>query len=111
MSTWHSCFRLVPVAAVLFACAAVPVSAQPGPQPPPSPATAASLLPAEPVWVVNLEPVAERTAPDEQSDTLATLRQFTYLAVLGYDGEWARVFNPRSRDVGFVPSDGIGPTD
>jgi len=111
MSTWPGCFRLIPVAAVVFACGALPVSAQPGPQPPLPSANAASPLPADPLWVVNLETVAEHAAPNDDSDSLATLRQFSYLAVLGYSGEWARVFNPRARDVGFVPSDVIGPTD
>jgi hypothetical protein len=112
MSTSHACFRLVPVAVVVlvFAGVALPASAQPVPPPPPEPA-AASLLPANPVWVVNLESLPERRAPDEESDVLASLRQFTYLAVVGYDGEWARVLNPRTRDTGFVPSDSIGPTD
>jgi hypothetical protein len=68
-------------------------------------------LPEQPTWVVNFEPIEERSAPDEASDPLATLRQFTYLEVRGYDGDWAQVFNPRTRTTGFVPSDAIGPTD
>jgi hypothetical protein len=60
---------------------------------------------------VNLEALPELSTPDENSEPLANLRQFTYLAVLGYDGEWARVFNPRTRGVGFVPSHSIGPAD
>ncbi|HEY0583931.1 MAG TPA: SH3 domain-containing protein, partial [Chloroflexota bacterium] len=68
-------------------------------------------MPEQPTWVVNFEPIAERSAPDEDSDPLATLRQFTYLEVRGYDGDWAQVFNPRTRTTGFVPSDAIGPTD
>jgi L,D-transpeptidase-like protein len=63
------------------------------------------------MWVVNLEALDEHSAADETSDTLTSLRQFSYLAVLGYSGDWARVLNPRTRDVGFVPSDAIGPTD
>ena len=35
---------------------------------------------------------------DEDSDPVATLRQFTYLAVRGYQGEWAEVLNPRTHD-------------
>jgi hypothetical protein len=68
-------------------------------------------LPADPTWVVTLGPQPEYGAPNSDGDPIADLRQFSYLAVLGYDGEWARVFNPRTRDVGFVPSDAIGPTD
>src|SRR5437879_1773228 len=110
MSIWHCPPQLLPVAAIVFASIASPVSAQSAP-PPPSRQAAANLLPANPLWVVNFDPLPERSAPSEESDPIATLRQFTYLAVLGYDGEWARVFNPRTKEVGFVPSEGIGPTD
>jgi hypothetical protein len=106
----HWWFRLVPVAAVVAASAVSPVTAQPAP-PSPSPTGAASLLPEQPTWVVNFAPIEERSAPDEASDPLATLRQFSYLEVRGYDGDWAQVFNPRTRTTGFVPSDAIGPTD
>jgi lipoprotein-anchoring transpeptidase ErfK/SrfK len=68
-------------------------------------------LPAEPLWVVNLEAIPERVAPNEESDPAAILRKFTYLEVRGYQGEWAQVFNPRTKITGFVPSDAIGPAD
>jgi hypothetical protein len=68
-------------------------------------------LPGPQTWVVNFEAVPERSAPDETSDPVATLRQFTYLEVRGYRGDWAEVFNPRTRSTGFVPSEVIGPTD
>jgi hypothetical protein len=61
--------------------------------------------------VVNFEAIPEFAGPDETSDTLATLRQFTYLEVRGYNGDWAKVFNPRNQTTGFVPSESIGPTD
>src|SRR5437868_14984809 len=95
---------------MVFASIAGPASAQSS-APPPSRQAAANLLPADPLWVVNLDPMPERSAPNEDGDAIATLRQFTYLAVLGYDGEWARVLNPRTKEVGFVPSAEIGPTD
>jgi hypothetical protein len=31
--------------------------------------------------------------------------------VLGYQGEWVQVLNPRTHSTGFVPSNAIGPTD
>jgi hypothetical protein len=68
-------------------------------------------LPANPAWVVNLETIPDRSAPSEDGDQVATLRQFTYLAVLGYQGDWAEVLDPRTHITGFVPSDAIGPTD
>jgi hypothetical protein len=106
MSKWHWCFRLLPLAAVVTATAVAPVFAQQVPA-----SGAASLLPGNPTWVVNFESIAERSAPDENSEPIATLRQFTYLAVRGYQGDWAEVFTPRTREHGFVPSDAIGPTD
>jgi hypothetical protein len=109
MSHWHWYFRLLPLAVVVALTGVVtPAAAQPAP---PTPAGGASLLPANPTWVVNLAALPEHRAPDADSDTVATLRQFTYLAVRGYQGEWAEVFNPRTHEDGFVPSDSIGPTD
>jgi hypothetical protein len=58
-----------------------------------------------------MEALPERSGPSDDSDEVAALRQFTYLAVLGYDGEWAKVINPHTRVVGYVPSDEIGPSD
>src|SRR2546423_1791011 len=111
MSTWHRVFRLLPAAVlVVFSGVSTPVAAQSSPPPPAAPG-AASLLPKDPLWVVNLDPLQQRVAADEESDPVATLRKLTYLAVLGYDGEWARVLNPRTNEVGFIPSDEIGPVD
>jgi L,D-transpeptidase catalytic domain len=61
--------------------------------------------------VVNHEPVSVHAAPDEDSDDLGMLRQFTYLDVLDYVGEWAKVYVPRSHSTAFVPSAALGPTD
>ena len=110
MFNWHRQLRLLPVAAVVISGTALPVSAQNAPPSPISPG-AASPLPADAVWVVNLEALPQRSGPDEDSEPITTLRQFTYLSVLGYQGEWARVLNPRTHEVGFVPSNEIGPTD
>ena len=110
MFSWHWCSRLLPIVAIVGAVGFAPaVHAQPAPPLPGS--GAASLLPADPIWVVNFESIPERSAPFEESDTIATLRKFTYLAVKRYVGEWAEVFNPRTRASGFIPSDAIGPAD
>jgi L,D-transpeptidase catalytic domain len=58
--------------------------------------------------VVNLESIGVHAEADADSDEIATLRSFTYLEVQGYSGEWARVLNPRTRIVGFIPSEAIG---
>ena len=106
ISTSLGCFRLLPILALVVSGVAAPVAAQPAP-----PVSAASPLPADPQWVVNLDSLSLRTAPADDSDELVALRKFSYLAVLGYDGEWARVLNPRTKEVGFLPSVEIGPTD
>jgi len=106
MLSWHRYLGLLPVLAVVVSGVATPVSAQ---TPPPN--GGASPLPTDPFWVVNFESTTEQSAPDEGSDLVATLRPFTYLAILGYDGEWARVLNPRTRDVGYVQSNTLGPTE
>ena len=57
-------------AALLASGVALPVAAQPAPPPPPV-SGAASLLPAEPIRVVNIEALTERGAPDEDSEPVA----------------------------------------
>jgi hypothetical protein len=97
MSLMHWSPRLVPIAGLLALGLSSPaVLAQPVP-PMASPPVAASPLPAEPLWAVNLDPITARVAPTEDSDPVANLRKFTYLEVRGYQGEWAQVFNPRTR--------------
>jgi hypothetical protein len=61
--------------------------------------------------VVNLEATPLRSEPTEESDELATLRSYTYLEVQGYSDEWARVLNPRTKVVGYLPSLAIAPAD
>jgi L,D-transpeptidase catalytic domain len=106
MLTWRRFLGLLPGLVLVVSGTAAPVAAQTAPPP-----SAASLLPADPLWVVTFEPAQEQSAPNDSSDQVAMLRPFTYLAVLGYDGDWARVLNPRTKEVGFVPSDTLGPTD
>src|SRR3982074_2452410 len=106
----HRYFRLIPSVAFVAACVVSPVFAQPAP-PLPSRPGAASLLPTDPTWVFNFESIDEHSAPSLDSDPIVTLKQFTYLAIRDYQGEWAEVFNPRTQVTGFVPSDALGPTD
>src|ERR1041385_179663 len=108
MSKSHWWFRFLPVAALVGATLTSPVLAQPV-VPSPSTPTGASLLPADVLWVVNLEALPERNAPTDDSEALSTLRRFTYLEVTGYQGEWAHVLNPRTKIAGFIPSAAIGP--
>lgn len=105
--TWVGGLRLLPILTLVIANAALPVEAQPAPPT----SNAANLLPADPLWVVTFQPADEHAEANDESDQLASLRPFTYLAVLGYEGDWAKVIDPRTREIGFVPSDAIGPTD
>jgi len=107
MLAWHRRSRIIG-AALVVACLVSPVSAQSPPSLPPS-AGAASLLPPE--WVVNHEPVTTRLGPDSEAEAFADLRQYTYLQVTGYSGDWAHVVNPRTKVTAWVPSGSIGPTD
>jgi hypothetical protein len=85
---------------------AAPVSAQT------APGVASPLPPQrEPDWVVTHESVSVRVAPDDNSEEVVSLRPYAYLDVLGYEGEWANVYNPRSRVTAFVPSASLGPAD
>ena len=61
--------------------------------------------------MVNFNPIPEYSAPAEDSDTVATLRKFTYLAIKNWVGDWIEVFNPRTHVSGFVPNDAVGPAD
>jgi hypothetical protein len=58
-----------------------------------------------------MQQVDARDVPDDGADPTATVKAFTYLDILGYDGDFARVFNPRTRDTTYVPSDSLGPSD
>src|SRR5262245_54820637 len=92
--SWRA-LRLLPISTLIAACVASPASAQPAP-PTSSGPGAASLLPANPEWVLNFETVEERVEPSEESESVTTLPAWTYLAVRAYRGEWAEVFNPRT---------------
>jgi hypothetical protein len=95
------------MAALVAAVVAAPVGAQQAEPPTPG---AASLLPAA-EWVVNFEPIGLRAVPDVEAEEITTLRKFSYLEVKGYVGEWAQVFEPRSKLLVYVPSAIIGPSD
>jgi len=103
MSVWHSFVRSSSALVLLAGISAVPVSAQQA-------TGAASPLPP-PEWVVNLDAISLRAAPDADSDDLGALRSYTYLEVQGYSREWARVLNPRTHVTGYLPSLEIGPAE
>ncbi len=62
-------------------------------------------------WAVNFDPAALYAEADEGSEKLTSLRQFTYLGILGYEDVWARVYDPRTRRSGYVRSEYLGPVE
>jgi len=78
---------------------------QPAPTPPPSAADAAA------TWTVTLQATELHAGPDASTAKLADVPQFSYLEVLGYQGDWAYVYNPRARGTAYAPSSALGPSD
>ncbi|MDQ3810876.1 MAG: L,D-transpeptidase [Chloroflexota bacterium] len=62
-------------------------------------------------WVVNMTALPLRAAADPDAEELVALRPYSYLQVEGYEGEWARVYEPRRKLTAYVPSLAIGPAD
>jgi L,D-transpeptidase catalytic domain len=78
--------------------------------PAPTPAPAAGPDSSAP-WTVSLSAIDLHAGPDASTDTLANVPQFSYLQVLGYQGDWAYVYNPRARGTAYAPSNALGPSD
>ena len=112
MSNWHWCFSCAcPLAAIVggrcrlarlrSTCASVAFAP-----------AAASLLPANPTWVVNLEAIPERSAPErrQRPDRAPCASSPTSrCAAIRASGPRSSIRAPQV--TGFVPSDAIGPTD
>ena len=100
---------LLPVlAAIVAGSPPRPVAAQPAPSPP---VLQVSCQPT-PLWVVNFEPMPERSAPDDDSDPdrdAAPVHLPGRARLLTANGPRCSIRAPGT--VGFVPSDAIGPTD
>ena len=63
------------------------------------------------VWTVAMNPTDLHAGPDASTDTLARVPRYSYLQILGYQGDWAYVYNPRARGTAYVLSTILGPTD
>ncbi|TME31974.1 MAG: hypothetical protein E6I75_17545 [Chloroflexi bacterium] len=63
---------------------------------------------ASPIWALLLEPTALRSQPDDAAEAFATLRPLAPLQVLGYAGDWAYVYNPRTKGTAYVASALLG---
>jgi hypothetical protein len=103
--------RLVSGLILLAALTTAPsaVFAAPGPgQPQPQPQAS---TPAPATWVVTLNPVTAYSGPTSDAVSFGTMPALVTLQLLDYQGEWARVLDPRTRNVAFVASDQLGPSD
>ncbi len=76
-------------------------------------AAAASAAPGvdQPTWVVTLNRVPAYSGPTPQAVAFGDVPAATILQVLDYQGDFARLLDPRSNAVAFVASDQIGPSD
>lgn len=64
-----------------------------------------------PQWAVTTERAALQSQPDDASERFSTLRPLSPLEIVGYAGDWAYVYNPRTRGTAYVHSDVLGPAD
>jgi hypothetical protein len=62
-------------------------------------------------WAVTLQPTDVFSGPTEESLDFGQIPISTTVEVLRYDGDWAYVMNPRTRETGFVPSELLGPSE
>ena len=95
------------VCGVLVAVALLgPPSAFAAPQPP------APVPTAQPtVWAVTLDLVTLYSGPSDQAVSFGDIPAQVTLQILDYKGDWAHVYNPRSRTEAYVPNDKLGPSD
>jgi L,D-transpeptidase catalytic domain/Bacterial SH3 domain len=74
---------------------------------PESPPTVDAL--ATPEWALALQAATLHSQPDDGSEQFGTLRPLAPLQILGYAGDWAYVFNPRTKGTAYVRSDLLAP--
>ncbi len=68
-------------------------------------------LPPAAQWAVTTNPAALHSQPSDDSDQFAVLPPLAPVGILGYQGDWATVWNPRTGGTAFVRSDLLGPGD
>jgi L,D-transpeptidase catalytic domain len=64
-----------------------------------------------PAWALALEPATLRSQPNDDSEAFATLRPLAPLEILGFAGDWAYVYNPRTKGTAYVKQEQLGPGD
>ena len=99
---------LVLLLVLVLSVGAAPIQAQSASAEPSLPATEAL---DTPIWSVALGPATLRSQPDEGGEAFTTLRPLAPLEILGYAGDWAYVYNPRTKGTAYVQSDLLGAAD
>ena len=74
-------------------------------------APGSGLNPAQPVWVVTLNPVTAYSGAGQDAVAFGQMPALTTLQLLDYQGDFAHVLDPRSKTVAYVASDQLGPGD
>jgi hypothetical protein len=64
-----------------------------------------------PEWSVALGSATLRSQPNSDDASFGGVRPLAPWQILGYDGDWASVLNPRTKGTAFVESDLLGPAD
>jgi lipoprotein-anchoring transpeptidase ErfK/SrfK len=75
------------------------------------PAVPATEMLAGPVWAAVTDSTTLRSQPDDGAEIFATLRPQAPLQILGYAGDWAYVYNPRTKGTAYVSSALLAPAD
>src|SRR5438477_3707409 len=101
--------RLVFGAVLVAGMLGIPSGAYAAPGPPAPQQQAPQSPPA--MWAVTLNQVTLYSGPSDQAVAFGDLPAQVTLQVLGYEGDWAHVNNPRTRTEGYVSSDELGPGD
>jgi hypothetical protein len=83
-----------------------PPSAFAAPQPP-APAPSAQPI----VWAVTLDQTTLYSGPSDQATAFGDIPAQVTLQILGYQGDFAHIYIPRSRTEAYVPSARLGPSD
>jgi hypothetical protein len=71
--------------------------AAPGPEPPAR------------TWALTLNRATLYSGPNEEADSFGAIPALTTLQILGYQGDWAHVLEPRTRTEAWLPGDQLGP--
>jgi hypothetical protein len=100
----RACLSLLLVLLLLCGLSAPGFAQSTAPESPPSVDALAT-----PEWALALQAATLHSQPDDGSERFGTLRPLAPLQILGYAGDWAYVFNPRTKGTAYVRSDLLAP--